>query len=97
MGVARGRCDRFAGQGIACGPGRCDPDGCGEGIADLSDRLGPDAVHPGEISLGHLRDCSRVTYPAAASACRAWPGQAGRRARAWRGLLAGHAVTRPAR
>ena len=71
MGVARGRCDRFAGQGIACGPGRCDPDGCGEGIADLSDRLGPDAVHPGEISLGHLRDCSRVTYPAAASACRA--------------------------
>ena len=58
--------------------------GCGEGVAERGDRLGPDMVHPGEIGLGHLGALLQGDMPGRGQRLPSWPGQAGGRAGAWR-------------
>lgn len=44
-------------------PGGGVQPGCGKGLAELPDRLGPGAVHPGEIGLGHRVSHAKVVHP----------------------------------
>lgn len=51
--------------------------GCGEGVAELGDRLGPNTVHPGKISLGHLGELLQGDIPGRGQRLPSRPGQAG--------------------
>jgi len=71
--------------------------GCGEGAAELGDRLGSNTVHPGEIGLGPLGELLKGDTPGRGQCLPSWPSQAGGQARGLAGSLPGHAVTRSAR
>lgn len=71
--------------------------GCGEGIAELGDRLGSGTAQPGEIALGDLGELGHGDIPGRGQRLPCGSGQAGGQVRGWAGLLLGHAVTKPAR
>lgn len=71
--------------------------GCGGGVAELGDRLGPDTVHPGEIALGRLGELLHGDIPGRGQRMPRWPGQARGQVRGRAGLRLVQAVTKPAR
>ena len=58
--------------------------GCGGGVAELGDRLGPGTVHPGEIGLGQLGELLHGDIPGRGQRLPGWPGPGGGRAGAGR-------------